>query len=109
MGWDRNDDIKDEYPPEYRNSQRLIVMSDDLAANLFGRLINHFQEKELLAIKPMGFGADGVWVPVRLNPCFMFSRYGVGQKFSPHFDGHYRYMNNEVSIFSVVIYLNDVP
>lgn len=61
-----------------------------------------------MAIKPMGFGADGIWKPVGLNDCFLFTRYGTGQFFKPHFDGHYKNMQNQISIYSVTLYLNEV-
>lgn len=57
----------------------------------------------------MGWGAEGVWKPVGLNDCFLFTRYGTGQFFKPHFDGHYKNTKNQLSIYSVTLYLNDVP
>ncbi len=52
--------------------------------------------------------AEGVWKPVGLNECWLFSRYTQGQKFSPHFDGHYKNNHQQVSIYSVTLYLNDL-
>jgi hypothetical protein len=69
----------------------------------------HFTSKELVGVKPMGWGAEGVWKPVGLNDCFLFTRYGTGQFFKPHFDGHYKNLSNQLSIYSVTLYLNDIP
>ena len=80
-GWWEKDDIGNEYPENYRNNQRLITMNEDVAMNLFYRLIFHFEETELMGVKPMGFGAEGIWKPVGLNDCFLFTRYGQGKFF----------------------------
>jgi predicted 2-oxoglutarate/Fe(II)-dependent dioxygenase YbiX len=107
-GWDQND-IPAEYPEHYRNNQRLITMSPEAAKNLFLRVIFHMTDEELIGVKPMGFNASGVWKPVGLNECFMFTRYSNGQHFSPHYDGHYKDMRGNISIYSVTVYLNSLP
>lgn len=49
-----------------------------------------------------------IFLKVGLNDCFLFTRYGTGKFFKPHFDGHYKNSRNQISIFSVTVYLNDV-
>jgi hypothetical protein len=66
----------------------------------------YFKKKFKKEIDFLGFGTDGIWVPVALNDGFVLSKYSPGQYFKPHRDGLYINGNEEHSIFSVVIYLN---
>jgi hypothetical protein len=107
LGYDKNSDLSAEYPPDYRNNQRLIAISDQLADNVWNRLQPQMQFKDVHNITPLGFATEGLWLPSGMNQAFLFSRYKPGQYFKPHYDGMYKNMNQEVSIFTVTIYLND--
>ncbi len=54
-GFDQGDDIRSEYPPEYRNSKRLIAFSKPMAETVFRRLVGHLTDAELMGCKPMGW------------------------------------------------------
>lgn len=54
-GFEQGNDIAAEYPPEYRNSSRLIVFDEAMAETLFRRLIRHLSDAELIGCKPMGW------------------------------------------------------
>jgi len=67
--------------------ERLLVLSDDLAENLWRRVSPMMNRDDILRVRPIGFGNGGIWKPVRLNECFKFGRYQEGTFFSPHIDG----------------------
>ncbi len=79
-----------------RNNDRVIVDDAERAQELYQRLVRHlapsFQHR---------------WTPVGLNERLRFYRYGVGQKFEWHRDGHFERDNGERSQFTFMIYLND--
>jgi len=102
-----NDDVKREFPSHMRNNSRLIHFSNVLAAALWRRLAPHLMHKDIYLIQPMGFGAEGRWKPVGVNPCFRISRYCEGEHFDWHRDGMYVNDDGECSIYSLIIYLND--
>jgi len=54
---------------------------------------------------PSGFGSDGVWTPVCVNPYLRLSRYSAGQRFERHRDVRFC-RPDRCSILSVVIYLS---
>lgn len=58
-GYNEHSDLKDEYPPEYRNNQRLIFLSKELARNLWNRLLPHLTEGDIQNITPYGYGTKG--------------------------------------------------
>ncbi len=101
------EDLSHEYPPEYRNSQRLIAISNELANSVWNRTQPQLQFKDIHNITPMGFGTAGLWLPVRINKAFVCSQYQPGQFFKPHYDGVYVNDHKEASIFTVTLYLND--
>lgn len=49
---------------------------------------------------------DG-WVPIGLNERFRFYRYKDGQRFRPHMDGAYKRSDTELSLITLLLYLND--
>lgn len=96
-----------EYPPEYRNNQRLIVISKELGESVWTRLQPQLQFKDVHNITPIGYATEGLWLPSSVNPGFLFGRYKPGQYFKPHYDGMYKNFNQEVSIYTLTVYLND--
>lgn len=100
-------DVAREFPAEVRNNSRLVHFSDALAAALWRRLAPCLAHKDIYLIQPMGFGAEGRWKPIGVNPCFRVSRYVEGEHFATHRDGMYANENGECSIYSLVLYLNE--
>lgn len=85
--------------PEYRNSDRCIIDSHELAQKLFVRL------KPFLPTH----WKNGKYELVSLNERLRFLRYDPGQKFKPHTDGQYRREDGsgEESFITVQLYLNE--
>ncbi|CAM2008957.1 2OG-Fe(II) oxygenase [Acanthopleuribacter pedis] len=88
-----------DYPPSYRNNDRLVRDDPGLADTLFHRL-----REPLIASGVPELGA-GAWVG--LNPRFRFCRYRKGQFFSRHRDGAYRPSSGTASKLTFMLYLND--
>eukprot|EP01091_Cochliopodium_minus_P009855 TRINITY_DN2520_c0_g1_i1.p1 TRINITY_DN2520_c0_g1~~TRINITY_DN2520_c0_g1_i1.p1 ORF type:complete len:550 (-),score=139.63 TRINITY_DN2520_c0_g1_i1:318-1967(-) len=101
------DDLKNEFDKSYRSNDRSLVLSEKLAEILWERMKPCFDENDFVCVRPMGFGNQGIWKPVRLNECFKFGRYKKGNHFSGHIDGPWIPTNDESSIFTVIIYLNE--
>ncbi|CAE7560783.1 unnamed protein product [Symbiodinium natans] len=100
-------DVSREFPPSLRNNSRLIHFSDALALALYRRLVPHLAHRDVYLVQPMGFGAEGRWKPVGVNPCFRISQYKEREHFATHCDGMYANDNDECSIYSLVLYLNE--
>lgn len=47
------------------------------------------------------------WEPTGLNERFRFYRYKDGQKFKPHVDGAHKRSDTEVSLITMLLYLNE--
>ncbi|KAL9642562.1 hypothetical protein ABK040_011128 [Willaertia magna] len=107
IGFETSDDIKDEYPKEYRNSERMIILNNELANNLWNRLKYFIKNKDFNNMTPYGFNTQGIWIPVRLNNCFLFTKYKENTYFKTHYDGMYKNNLQECSIFTFTLYLND--
>eukprot|EP01080_Neovahlkampfia_damariscottae_P003844 gene3844-7004_t len=99
--------IDKEYPKNYRNNKRLVSYATITSQTLWTRLQNLLKENEFDKITPFGYGHEGIWRPIGLNPCFKFSVYEEGDFFAPHFDGIYIPFENQTSIMTLMIYLND--
>mmetsp|Transcript_70468 Transcript_70468/g.177675 ORF Transcript_70468/g.177675 Transcript_70468/m.177675 type:complete len:1007 (-) Transcript_70468:99-3119(-) len=100
-------DVGQEFPEHLRNNSRLIHFSSALATALWRRLAPQLAHRDIFLMQPMGFGAEGRWKPVGVNPCFRISRYRAAEQFAPHHDGMYVNDDGECSIYSLVLYLND--
>jgi hypothetical protein len=100
-------DLSQEYPKEYRNNQRRIIFSKEWSGILTKRLFPFFKKQDIKGISPIGFGSEGIWKPHRINECFKFSKYSQEEKFNYHRDGIYCPTEDECSIFTVLIYLNE--
>jgi len=100
-------DVAGEYPADYRNNERIICISQEMANCLWPRIQQYLTPADIENIAPYGFGKEGIWLPVHLNEAFMISRYNPGSFFKAHYDGMYKRNMNEASVFTVTIYLND--
>jgi hypothetical protein len=83
------------------------LKSEILAQQLWERLIPFLEIEDINGVKPYGFGAEGVWVPTSVNPCFRFCKYEKGGHFQKHRDGGFVWNDEKRSIFTLLIYLND--
>lgn len=83
-----------------------MLFSQDLARELFSRIIPYFQ-KEDLNVVPIGFGRNGLWYPVRLNECIKVVKYAENGKIIPHQDGPWVPFEDQASVYTMIVYLND--
>ena len=81
--------------PDVRNNDRVIFDSEQLAADLFRRIVPSIPPR----IANMA--------PVGANERFRCYRYKPGQQFKPHFDGSFRRNEREESLLTLMVYLND--
>jgi hypothetical protein len=100
----------DNYPTSYRNNDRVISESFGLSSLLFKRIkpfvqpemnIDSFNEDHHHP------GSTGKWELLGLNECFRLCRYQPGGHFSPHYDGQFVRNKKELSLKTVMLYLND--
>lgn len=96
-----------EYDPKYRNCDRLVTIADELSRVLWHRLTRHLILDDIHNIKPYGIATDGVWVPSGINDCIRFSKYYPGGHFKKHRDGGFVIDDNNRSVFTILIYLNE--
>lgn len=105
---------------DYRNSDRIIWDQQDIVDRMWTRMetvpeirekLSRFNENDLLwGRKPNGKpGMD--WKFHRVNKRLRFLKYGSGQFFRPHCDGHYQETRDDEKVirthFTVHLYLND--
>ncbi|KAL5486910.1 hypothetical protein EMCRGX_G019450 [Ephydatia muelleri] len=100
------EDLTRLFPVEYRSNDRVLSICKPLVECLWRRIEPHLTRREVICIRPVGFGNEGTWRPSRLNECCKFGKYKCGAHFSPHLDGPWVPNEEESSIFTVVIYLN---
>ncbi|NOQ70930.1 MAG: oxidoreductase, 2OG-Fe(II) oxygenase [Crocinitomix sp.] len=77
-----------------RNNQRVLMLDDDLANEIWERLIPFIDQYP--EAKPIG-----------LNEMFRYYKYVPGERFKMHRDGSHRRDENERSFLTLIIYLND--
>ena len=80
--------------PDIRNNQRVVFDDAALAAQLFERVRTAIPSR-LCAMPPSG-----------TNERFRCYRYTPGQRFAPHYDGAYRRNTQEISLLTLIVYLN---
>ncbi|EFC49496.1 predicted protein [Naegleria gruberi] len=97
--------IQAEYPPEYRNSSRIIYNDKELAQRLWRRMKKHLVRYTF--VRPYGLDNGGHWIPVGVNECFRMSKYEPGNYFKPHVDGQFVRNTDERSVYTLLIYLNE--
>jgi hypothetical protein len=99
--------LKNQYPEDYRNSERLSFLSDDIAALIWERLKNFLEKEDLNGKKPMNINVSGVWKPSRVNNGIKITKYTSGSFFKPHIDNVFIFNPQEITIHTILIYLND--
>ena len=67
--------LSDLFDSEYRSNDRLLSISEELAEGLYRRLEPYLERRDIVRIRPVGFGNEGTWKPHRLNECFKFGKY----------------------------------
>eukprot|EP00808_Paulinella_micropora_P011129 g9028.t1 len=87
--------------PNYRNNTRLVVRNTAFASRLWKRLQGVFSD---VSVKDPGTGRT--WRAIGLNENFRFCKYEPGQHFAAHCDGGFQRNEQEVSIYTVNIYLS---
>jgi len=87
--------------PRYRTNLRLVVDDTKLADKIWDR-VNHLEMFQSPVL-----WKDKKWIPYGLNPLFRFCRYSNGDFFARHCDGNFVKNENEISIYTVNIYLNE--
>ena len=68
-------DLSGVFPPEYRSNDRVLSLCEPLADCLWRRIEPFLSRREVIRVRPMGFGNEGTWKPFRLNECCKFGRY----------------------------------
>ncbi|VBB17905.1 hypothetical protein YASMINEVIRUS_368 [Yasminevirus sp. GU-2018] len=119
--------IKDEYSELARDATRFLTLNSDLSSKLWTVIEPYFTEYIKDSVRPydqtgkpvftnrpntpFGFGVKGVWSPLKINECFRFNKY-VGSDssvgFEPHRDSLYVEDYSKRSIYTILIYLNDL-
>lgn len=79
-----------------RNNDRVMVDDSERAQALYQRLCG---------LLPTCF--QGIWTPIGLNERLRLYRYDIGQHFEWHRDGYFRRTDDEWSLFTFMVYLND--
>lgn len=93
-----------DYPPSYRNNDRQVLDSPELAAHMWARL------QGLIPLTMQMSIGDQSSLPGRLdsiNERFRFCRYRPGQQFEIHQDGVYHRSRSQQSCLTFLVYLTD--
>ena len=80
---------------DVRDNDRVIWDSEEMAVDFFEKV------KDLVQSMIDGYEAIG------LNERFRFYRYKDGQRFRPHVDGAFKRSDIEVSLLTLLLYLNE--
>eukprot|EP01130_Rhizamoeba_saxonica_P002678 TRINITY_DN1243_c0_g1_i1.p1 TRINITY_DN1243_c0_g1~~TRINITY_DN1243_c0_g1_i1.p1 ORF type:complete len:238 (-),score=38.78 TRINITY_DN1243_c0_g1_i1:17-730(-) len=99
------------YNANYRNNTRCVVMSFDVAELIFKRIAPFLDDIEITKENDQKVGKeyklDGIWSPFALNECWRICKYNSGGHFGPHYDGYFSRGNNDRSMYTFMLYLND--
>ena len=93
--------IGEEFDLEVRNNDRVFFDDYDLARRLF------LQMEQFLPTELDAWIKNWPWTVSCLNERFRFYRYSALQYFKWHMDGSFKRDHSEVSMLSVIFYLND--
>jgi WD40 repeat protein len=101
-----------DYPPSYRDNERVVLDDTSLAAHLFARLelqLPEVREPQLpeACETPSHAIAPQRWARSRINERLRFCRYRSGQQFQIHQDGVYFADDQQQSRLTFMIYLTD--
>jgi prolyl 4-hydroxylase len=80
--------------PAYRNQDRVMIDDPVAADDLFERIKHSLPEK------------IGEFELLGVNERLRFYRYSRGQNFSPHMDHWHQSGDNEISLLTILVYLN---
>ena len=69
------EDLAHLFPVEYRSNDRVLSICKPLVECLWRRIEPLLTRKEVICIRPVGFGNEGTWRPSRLNECCKFGKY----------------------------------
>jgi len=94
----------DDYPPSYRDNDRLVVDDPALARQLFARLTPHAPAS---LVVDDAAGAREPWSLTQLNERLRFCRYRAGQQFQLHQDGVFHLDEQQQSRLTFMVYLTD--
>lgn len=89
-----------DYPPSYRDNDRIVIDDRSLSDQLFEELGRHLPKTH------QGPGGTS-WTLVGLNSRFRGCRYRHGQSFTRHRDGAHSTPCGQRSFLTVMLYLND--
>lgn len=93
------------YPTYYRNNDRFVMDSVDLANQLFEKVEPYLPKT--IEVNSIIQSENGVWYLKELNSRIRFCKYSANQYFHRHLDGvHYR-SNTVQSKLTFMIYLNN--
>ncbi|KAI6647682.1 hypothetical protein LOD99_8647 [Oopsacas minuta] len=98
--------LSNKFPTYYRVNDRILTLSHEMADAIFARIEPLLTRHDVIRIRPIGFGNEGTWRPIRLNECIKIMKYTSGGHFTPHFDGPWVPREDESSVYTVLIYLN---
>lgn len=84
-----------EMRTDIRNNTRVMFDDPAFAATLFARIAPHVPP-QLCGMRPVG-----------ANERFRCYRYDVGQRFAPHYDGAFLRDDDERSLLTFMVYLNE--
>ena len=68
-------DLSGLFPAEYRSNDRLLSLCEQLVDCLWKRIEPFLTRREVIRVRPIGFGNEGTWKPFRLNECCKFGKY----------------------------------
>ena len=88
-----------DYPPSYRNNDRIVLDDQELASRLFQRFRHELPER-------LSINGES-WNLVGLNSRFRGCRYQDGQQFVRHRDGAFGDSHGSRSFLTLMLYLND--
>lgn len=91
--------MQGDYPPSYRNNDRVVIDDPELARTLFARFRYTLPDR-------LERGGQ-TWQLVGLNSRFRGCRYSGGQQFTRHRDGAHSEPDGAKSFLTLMLYLND--
>jgi predicted 2-oxoglutarate/Fe(II)-dependent dioxygenase YbiX len=98
---------KTDYPPSYRNNDRLIIDDKNLAKSFFDRIKGQLPQCQTFATKDGG--GNESWTLHSINPRLRACRYTPGQYFNRHKDGVHFESPTLRSFMTFMVYLDEPP
>ncbi len=103
--------IENEFLLCNRDNKRILVMTPTFTDVIWSRMKPFLEnDSKITNLIPFGFNSQGRWKPTQLNSCWRFCEYtghsnSVG--FKPHRDTNFLLGQDQRSIFTCMVYLND--